>query len=64
MEHFHTLQTALTVTDNATFDVSATRPNGQKNISDNESVLSGGDGMTDAGIEATSSEILVGSYLG
>jgi hypothetical protein len=56
--------TALTMTDNDTFDVSDRRPtNSARVISDNESVLSGGDAMTDAGFEAVSSEIMVGQYL-
>jgi hypothetical protein len=53
------------MTDNDTFDVSERRPtNSARVISDNESVLSGGDAMTDAGFEAVSSEIMVGQYLG
>jgi hypothetical protein len=53
------------MTDNATFDVSEKRPaNVVRVISDNESVLSGGDAMTDAGFEAVSSEITVGQFLG
>ena len=67
------------MTNNETFNISSnpppTRPisttlaagaaaGATVGVSDSESVLSGGDCMTDAGIEAVASEIIVGQYLG
>jgi hypothetical protein len=55
------------MTGNAAFDVSSARPAGlgrAQGVSDSETVISGGDAQTDAGVEATSGEIAVGQYLG
>jgi hypothetical protein len=58
------------MTGNAAFDVSSARPaglgrtQGGQGVSDSETVISGGDAQTDAGVEATSGEIAVGQYLG
>lgn len=51
------------MTDNATFEVSNTRPASQIYTTAASAAAESVDG-TDAGIDATPNEILVGSYLG
>eukprot|EP01032_Pedospumella_encystans_P008724 gene8724-10322_t len=66
---FSNNNTAVVMTDNHSFDnksnLGSSHPATRNKIdSDNVSVFSGNDVMTDAGLDATSSEVLVGQYLG